>query len=330
MNTCGWCGCEFSPDIWHPHAVYCTGAHRDLAWNKKRRDARNFTPSVQTAADAAPADDVVLITELQKRGFYVLKPDDKAQETRYNDLDFSIFDGNVYKLAVVGDTHYCSKQQQRTHLHHFYQYAHEYEGVNDFLHLGDLSNGSGKQHVGQEYENFVHGEDDQLDYIEADYPKIPGCNTKVIGGSHDYSFFKLSGSDILKRLAERRDDIEYLGYAGAYVNLTPEVDIYLCHPDGGTAYALSYHAQRKVENFTPENKPNICLFGHYHRMLHFMDRNVEVLLNGCFQSQTPFLKAKNIAPVIGGWIVEVTTSENGLARFRSEFMRYYVPVENDF
>ncbi len=302
---------------------YCSRACKDKHVDIKSKAAR----AEDRALPTAETDE--LISEMHKRGFYVMKADASAQEERF-DFDLQMFDGDTFRFAVVGDTHYCSKQQQHTHLSHFYHYAAD-QGIIDFFHTGDLFNGDGRQHKGQEFENFIHGEDEQLDYVESKYPKIEGCKTRIIGGSHDYSFFKTSGSDVIKRLAERRADMEYLGYAGAYVDLTPDVDMYLCHPDGGTAYALSYQAQKKVENFTPENKPRIVFFGHYHRAMYIPAyRNVETLLAPCFQSQTPFLKAKAIFPVIGAWIVEVVVNEDGLARFKPELFRYYVPIENDF
>ncbi len=311
----------------------CSDPCRDLRKKllaQQRRVEKRTLSDVGVMSVPGPADTDDLISEMHRRGFYVMKADASAQESRF-DFDLQMFDGDTFRFAVVGDTHYCSKQQQHTHLCHFYHYAHESEGITDFFHGGDLFNGDGRQHKGQEFENFIHGEDEQVAYVEAKYPKVEGCTTRVIGGSHDYSFFKSSGSDVIKRLADKRDDIEYLGYAGAYIDISPNVDMYLCHPDGGTSYALSYQAQKKVENFTPENKPRICIFAHYHRALYMPAyRNVETLLAPCFQSQTPFLKAKAIFPIIGAWIVEVTVNEDGLSRFKAELFRYYVPIENDF
>lgn len=335
-RPCDYCGEDFTPDTWHPNAKVCPRIECANGIKRQRRLSAGGAPQAPSPSPSTAdvhehnLNTATLLSEIHKRGYYALKADAGLQEERY-DFDLKMFDGDTFRFALLGDTHYCSKQQQRTHLSHFYHYAHEIEGITDFFHDGDMFNGDGRQHKGQEFENFIHGEDEQLDYVVADYPKIDGCKTRIIGGSHDYSFFKSSGSDILKRLAKRRDDIEYLGYAGAYVDLSPNVNMYLCHPDGGTAYAVSYQPQKRVESFTPENKPHICIFGHYHRALYIPAyRNVETLLTPCFQAQTPFLKGKTIFPVIGAWIVSVTVNENGLARFKPELIRYYVPIENDY
>lgn len=302
---------------------YCSRACKDKHVDIKAKNAR----AEDRALPTAETDE--LISEMHRRGFYVMAADPSETDKHYK-IDLAPFEGDTFKFAIAGDTHYCSRQQQHTHLTNFYHLCHEKEGITDFFNPGDVFNGSGKQHKGQEFENFLHGEDEQLAYVVDRFPKIPGCTTRIIGGSHDYSFFKLSGSDVTGRLAEKRDDIEYLGYAGAYIDISPHVRMYLYHPAGGTAYAVSYQPQKKVENFAPENKPNICIFGHYHRWLQMQHRNVEMVVAPCFQSQTPFLKAQGIFPIIGGVIVEVTVNENGIARFRAELIRYYVPIENDF
>lgn len=329
-RKCSICGVSFTPDRYHPNTSMCSlkcRASRDA--ERKRASRAGARVSVEVKQEVGELTTDALLSEIHARGYYALRADESIQDKRYK-LDKKQFEGQTFKFAVMGDTHLGSQQQQLTHLQHFYHYAHEVEGITMFFHCGDLFNGSGKQHQGQEFENFVHGEDEQLDYAESVYPKIDGCCTKIIAGSHDYSFFKLSGSDIIKRLAERRSDIEYLGFAGAYIDITPEVDLYLHHPDGGTAYAVSYQPQKRIENFTPENKPRLCFMGHYHRSLYMVHRNVECLVVPCFQSQTPFLKSKGIFPLLGGWIVTMTVNKDGLARFQPELIRYYVPVERDY
>lgn len=208
------CGKEFEPAQYHPNQKYCGEPCRQKVHNEKRRKARVPEDQEEFYPEKNHLSTGALLAEVHRRGYYALKADVADQEQHFN-VDLKMFDGDKFRFALLGDTHYCSKQQQHTHLSHFYHYAHEVEGITDFFHSGDLFNGDGRQHKGQEFENFIHGEDEQLAYVEAKYPKLPGCKTRIIGGSHDYSFFKSSGSDVIKRLAERREDIEYLGYAGA-------------------------------------------------------------------------------------------------------------------
>ena len=274
----------------------------------------------------ASTDD--LISEMHKRGFFVTKQPETTGE-RF-EVDMTMFEGDVMRFAVMSDTHLCSKQQQLSHLRSFYRLCADRE-IEMVLHIGDLCEGTGKQHEGQIYDLFIHGQDEQTDYIVENYPRETGITTHFILGSHDESFWKMSGYDIGRRVSEQRDDMKYLGFADAYIDIAPNVDINLHHPDGGTAYALSYNAQKRVEAYPPELKPRIALFGHYHRCMWMPAyRNVDAFLVPCFQSQTLFLKKKKIYPIIGGWLIDVTINEDGLARVQPECIRFYEPIDNDY
>lgn len=276
--------------------------------------------------DKTETDD--LISEMHKRGFFVTKA--PVESGARFEVDLTMFEGDVVRFGVMSDTHLCSKQQQLSHLRSFYRLCAERE-IDTVLHIGDLCEGTGKQHEGQIYDLFIHGQDEQTDYIVEHYPNEPGITTHFILGSHDESFWKASGYDIGRRVSEQRPDMKYMGFADAYIDIAPNVDINMHHPDGGSAYALSYNAQKRVEAYPPELKPRIALFGHYHRSMWMPAyRNVDTFLVPCFQSQTLFLKKKKIYPIIGGWIIEATVNEDGLANIKPECIRFYVPVANDY
>ena len=92
--------------------------------------------------------------------------------------------------------------------------------------------GTGNQYRGQRFEMFIHGADAMVEYTVDNYPRVRGMRTMVIGGSHDYSFYKSDGIDVLKAIAAKRDDISYLGMSGAFVQFG-KVKVYMMHPSGG-------------------------------------------------------------------------------------------------
>jgi predicted phosphodiesterase len=330
-------GCSnlFTPDRFHadgtPIQVYCGRRCKEIADNERQRQDRAKMPEPERQpetppATAAPTDD--LIAEMHRRGFFVTKQPQKSGE-RFT-VDLSMFEGDKIIFGVVSDSHLCSKQQQLSHLRSFYKLCSQRE-IDTILHAGDLCEGDGAQHKGQGYDLFVHGMDEQTEYVAEVYPEEPGITTHFILGSHDNSFWKSAGYDIGKAVAKYRSDMKYLGFFDAYVDIAPNVDVNLHHPDGGTAYALSYNAQKKVEAYPPELKPRIAIFGHYHRTMWMPAyRNCDTFLTPCFQSQTKFLKEKKIYPIIGGWIIEATCNENGLANIKPECIRFYVPVTDDY
>ena len=138
-----------------------------------------------------------------------------------------------FKIGIVSDTHIGSTCQQITLLHEAYKMM-KAEGVRKVFHAGDMIEGNGKLFRGQVYEMFLHGADTMVDYTIKNYPKVKGMTTYVIGGSHDYSFYRDEGTDVLKAIAEKREDIKYLGMFGAYIKFG-KILVYLMHGGGGVA-----------------------------------------------------------------------------------------------
>jgi len=86
-----------------------------------------------------------------------------------------------------------------------------------------------------------------------------------------------------------------------------------------------------VEQLAPEVKPHMLFVGHWHVQCHVPAyRNVEAFSMGCFQSQTPFLTRLGLSPNMGGLIVEIRVNETGLLGITTEWIPFYVPVQNDF
>ncbi len=249
-----------------------------------------------------------------------------------DDYQFAIQDLRYGRFGFITDTHFGSKYQQLTYLKDFYEKC-EKIGVDYMLHAGDLSDGNGTCYRGQRFEMFLQGYQDQEDFIVEQYPKIPGVTTKVILGNHDETFIKSADINILEKVSSRRPDIEYIGRRGAYLTLVDKsVKTYIQHPDGGIAYALSYKAQKFIEGFASENKPQVFLMGHYHVMGQFFIRNVHTFMGGCFQSQTPYLRAKGLMPQVGGWIIEFDLASDGwsLEEINVRLIPYYKSIKDDY
>jgi len=268
--------------------------------------------------------DVKLLEEMSRRGYISVREREIKQ-----DLIYPIDIGPKERIGVVADTHLGSQYQQLSHLHRFYNLCKK-RGITKILHAGDFTEGNGKLYRGQIYEMFLHGADAQVEYVVKAYPNIKGITTYAIGGSHDYSFYKETGYDVLDAIARQRKDIKYLGMFGAYFKMK-NISIYLMHGDSGVAYARSYKMQKILEQISPEKKPNILLLGHYHVPCHLSGyRNVEGLQLPCFQAQTPYLKAKGLYPFVAGEIIEFTSDSKGLTSFKYETIPFYVVNQGDF
>ncbi len=271
--------------------------------------------------------DKELIFELQNRGFFVTHQP-KESDIRFKPDLSRFLKGDWLRFGVVADVHLGSRYQQLTHLHTFYQRCASL-GVKTVLHCGDLVDGE-KMYRGHEYELFLHGADAQRDYAVANYPKEKGIKTHLIGGNHDESFWKTSGIDVPRLVAEQRKDICFLGWHGAYLDLDG-LTVYLHHGQGGVAYARSYKGQKLIEQLAPEAKPNLLFQGHFHVMAHLpMYRNVVYWQMPCFQAQTPYLRARGLYPEVAGLIVEVRAEKAGVAEVRFQVVPFYVMKEKDY
>jgi len=241
------------------------------------------------------------------------------------------WDGSrVIKFAVVSDTHINSNDTQLTHLHHFYNLCAN-EGIDTFYHSGDIDEGE-EMRLGHKYECYAQGADAHVDNIISSYPKIDGCKTYFITGNHDHSIIKRVGVDIGKAIARDRKDMIYLGQNAAMINLTPNCRLELRHPGDGMSYALSYKLQKMIEAMQGGEKPNILCVGHYHKSFMMpMYRNVQAFASGCFQAQTSFMRGKQLAAQMGGWIIEAVVNVDGtVERIKGEFINYYTPNKDDF
>lgn len=243
--------------------------------------------------------------------------------------DILITKPTLFKFAIVTDTHFGSKYAQITWLHDFYKLAAR-KGIKTFFHAGDLSDGNGTHYPGQRFEMHLTGVDNLKNFIIKNYPKVADAKTYIISGWHDLDLWTKEGYDLLGRVSEIRKDLIYLGQNDSTFILGNR-RIYLIHPGGGTAYALSYKAQKLVESFSSEHKPHIIIIGHFHKA-EFIPvlRNVFVFQGGCFQYQTPFAIRHNIQFQYGGWFVEMELDKKGIQTMKSQFIPFYVPILNDY
>lgn len=272
--------------------------------------------------------------ELGKRGYKVEKLTQDKMDKKFR-VDPELVKGDSYKFAVISCTQIGSVYQQMTYLKNFYKYVED-QGVKVVLHCGDLVDGC-DVYKGQEYELFLHGSKAQRDYVVEYYPKIEGGKTIMIAGNHDYSFYSLTGEDILESIGTRRPDMEYVGVYGAYPQIGP-LNIYIQHGggrEGAGAYARSYRMQKNIEQFSPKAKPDFYFLGHFHTTCQLFEyRNVFGMMVPCFQSQTPFLRRVGLYPEIGGYVLEIKVNDNfrkaGMVSVKTEFIPFYVPIEEDY
>lgn len=235
----------------------------------------------------------------------------------------------IIRFGLCGDPQFNSKYVQITHLHKYYEMLAS-EGITTAYNTGDIDEGE-EMRPGHKYECYKQGADDHVEEIVKNYPVLKNGETFFITGNHDHSLIKRAGLDIGKQIAEKRKDMKYVGMSNATIELTPNCTLELRHPIDGTAYAISYKMQKMIEAMSGGEKPNILAVGHYHKAEYLFYRNVHAIQTGCFQAQTSWMKGKQIAAMMGGWIIEAHVDEEGtITRFKQEFIPFYRAIKDDY
>lgn len=276
----------------------------------------------------------LLLKELNEQGVNTIEEEgvlmlNKSVEKTEKKINFDWKGEAEITFGVISDTHLCSKYQQLTHLQEAYDCFRQ-RGITDVYHAGDICEGD-KMRRGHEYELFCHGADAQSEYIIANYPSLPGITTHFITGNHDLSHWKNSGFDIGKRIASERPDMLYIGTESARVMLTPNCSMDIVHPLDGSAYALSYAAQKYCDSLQGGSKPHILVIGHHHKMFYMEYRNIEVFEAGTLQAQSPWMRGKRLAAHVGFWILNVNVGKDGtLKRVVSEWHPFFEMENEDY
>lgn len=236
-------------------------------------------------------------------------------------------------FAVISDTHFGSRYHRGDELGDFIGQAYD-AGARTVFDCGDGLDGHGDSYPGHVYDLELQGIEAQTQARLDGLPQLDGLTYYFIDGNHDAAFWKKTGQQtgiaVERAAAERgRDDLRYLGPDVATVYYGGDepgrgVKVQLRHPDGGTAYALSYKLQRFISGIQSGRKPQIVLSGHHHRYIQLLDRNVHAFEVGCFQSQTPYQARKGITPALGGLIFRVDcAADYSIRRLSATFVPYY-------
>jgi predicted phosphodiesterase len=303
--------------------------HDDGAWLLALLKKHGDDATVEQLADAANCAPKTVRETAEKlglAGFRIDSDDDRIVLQRVapskTNVHPGLFAGTDFRIGVVSDTHLCSNEEALDELHCAYD-VFQKEGITTVLHAGDIVTGRGI-YRGQEQETKEYTIDGQAEYAIANYPARDGIITHVIGGNHDLEGEAgRVGYDPVKKIADARDDIDYLGAWDAWLEFGGAW-VHVLHGKGGMSYSYSYKAQKLVDGYPGGRKPAVLIPGHWHVRGNVRARDVEILWPGCFEWQSPFLKRLGLHPAVGFHILEFTVGDDGsLVKWRPEWFPFY-------
>ena len=210
-------------------------------------------------------------------------------------------------LLLISDTHLCSKYDRLDILRYLYDKAED-RGIKYILHSGDFTDGRSNrpEHIYELKETSYEG---QVDYCVDKYPTFSG-KTYVISGNHDDWWYKSTGSEIVKAIAKRRDDIVYLGSDVADLKIG-KLKIRLFHGKGGNAYAKSYKVQKYLDSIPLEERPHILQTGHVHQSFYMKQDDTHCFQTSCLEDLTPFARSMGLANDKSVWWIDVNIDDRG-------------------
>jgi predicted phosphodiesterase len=243
--------------------------------------------------------------------------EDPLHQPKDKELSYEI-KGDRFKFAATADWHIGSAVAKKAELKAYLNYAKD-QGVELFLAAGDLMDGN-NVYPGQQYEQSISSIDGQLESLIEIIPDLKKCF--FIIGNHEYAIYKQVGKNIGLDLASRRPDFKFLGAMEGQVSING-ILFELFHGTGSGSYSVSYKLQKRIESYTPGNKPRFLIAGHWHQSMEFTTRNVTAYHSGSFQGPSTFSRMLSLQNVLGGWIVEVIHENGEVRSVKSEFLPFY-------
>lgn len=270
----------------------------------------------------------VLITELLDGSFDLATPE--FAEKTVTSIQATTDEWN-HRFGIVSDNHLCNKHSRLDVLNAAYDHF-ERVGITKVLNAGNMIDG---EHRFTRPECIVRpGMDAQVDYLCENYPQRKGIETLFIAGDDHEGWYQQRECIEIGRYMQMRaeaggrHDLHYLGYAEADIKLTSpggSIAARLVHPGGGSAYAISYTDQKRVESYQGGEKPQIEIAGHYHKYNVAYPREVFTAQAACTCDQTLFMRKKRLQAMVGFLTLEVQQdrTDGHLIRLRHEWFPFY-------
>jgi predicted phosphodiesterase len=232
--------------------------------------------------------------------------------------------GKHTKFTVISDLHMGHNKYRPDILDHAIRNSNK-QGSEFYCIPGDILEGmSGRE--GHIYELAHIGATNQLNYGIEQLSKLEKPVYAITAtNSHDgwYSSKGNMGFEVGPELARRIKDFNFLGYDEADLELDNGITIRMTHPGDGTAYAVSYKAQKYLNALSGGTKPDINLQGHYHKAMYMFYRNVHHFDAGTLCDQTIFMKKVQTPAMTGYWIIDAWANKKGVDRIKSEFVPFW-------
>lgn len=206
------------------------------------------------------------------------------------------------KIGVIGDTHIGSMFYDENMLNGFYKKCNEL-GIKYIMHAGDLVDGH-NMYNGQSKEQNLHGFEEQVKYVIANYPKYDGMVTYIISGNHDMCYYNNTTLHPLVNISRARNDMIYA--SDYYANIDIDgIKITMIHTDGNSGSEPMTKLKKLITN-RPEDC-DILVMGHLHQSMELRDYSgvAYACAPGSFLKPNAYTIRRGFNCTLGGYILDI-------------------------
>jgi predicted phosphodiesterase len=284
--------------------------------------AKSDEQKLRELEDIVNSEEYNLVKKLKRKGINtndVMSIVHASKKNRTQDNGIYTISNDHVKMLVFGDTHIGNKGYDAKLMNTAAKVARE-ENVDLIACTGDIADGWYQNRPAAIFEQDAIGFDNQLEKSVKELSKLgdTGKPLYFITGNHEYNTFVRGAGVEFGKILNMRLDKEgfenyYMGNAEANLKLETGTRIKLLHPDGGTAYAISYRSQKIIESLqgTKEKLPDAAFIGHFHKSEYIPYQGVHTFQTGTMCDQTKFMRGKGIPAHKGFWVVDLYSKKNG-------------------
>ncbi len=283
-------------------------------------------------------DDGYNISEVIKNGDVQIM--NKGTTDFTADNHYTIYtDKSNEKILAISDICLGSKYQQLTFLNEVYKKAYQ-EGVRKVIICGNISAGLLPSKSIYYNSLFKYDTQGQAEYIINNFPKIDGMTTYFITGDKDHIHDLKNSESIGKMIADKRDDMIYLGPSHCTIDLIhkdeesgkvlEQAKILVRHPKRKGAYTVSYKQQQYISSIRSEDKVDMILHGHYLQCEKMHFRGVDEITVPGMTATTPKMKDDGENNTTGAWILDIQMKKKGIEKVVPTFIPSYQTIKNDY
>lgn len=163
---------------------------------------------------------------------------------------------NEFKIAIVSDTHFGSKNDNPRIMDKVYNFC-KGEGIKDIIHLGDVVEGKEYyvKRVCKGELRYTLTDENQLEYLNQNLPYDKGIKMHILAGNHDQFSNEGVALDIIGQLIKeyKRNDISVAGFD------------YRAFPVNSDFLYLNHGYIRDYSEYESDTDKSLILNGHSHR-----------------------------------------------------------------